>query len=127
MDLTGISHHSPWILVTLTRKDEEGSSDSSTWYFTLDGLKKVAKVTLRPSEAWEFLSDITCYEADQARRDRLVTDAHSHNLIPYPKITITKEEANPAAPELGSLTPSNRSVAKKEATKNGIRRLPTGH
>ena len=107
MDLTGISQHSPWILVTLIKQDEEQSRDSSTWYFALDGLKKAAKVTLRPSEAWEFLSDLTCTEADQARRDRLVKDVHSHNLIPYPKITVTKEEANQAAPELGSLTPSN--------------------
>ena len=31
MDLTGISLHSPWILVTLTKKDEEQSKDSTTW------------------------------------------------------------------------------------------------
>ena len=77
----------------------------------------MAKVNLRKSEACEYLSDITCYEADQARRDRLVTDEHFHNQIQYPKITVTKEEVNPAAPELGSLTPSNRTIAKKAATK----------
>ena len=85
MELTGISRNSTWILVTLTRKDEEEFIDSSTWYFTLDGMKKVAKVNLRKSEAWEHLSDITCYEADQARRDRLVKNEHSHNQIQYQK------------------------------------------
>ena len=67
-------------------------------------------------EAWEFLSDLTCMEADQARRDRLVADEHAHNLFPYPKITVIRDEANQAALELDSLTPSKRSAAKKEAT-----------
>ena len=38
MDLSGISLHSPWILVTLTKQEEEQSMDSTTWFFALTGL-----------------------------------------------------------------------------------------
>ena len=50
MDLSGISLHSPWILVTLTKQEEEQSKDSTTWFFALTGLEKTAKVTQQQKE-----------------------------------------------------------------------------
>ena len=127
MELTGISQNSTWILVTLTRKDEEESIDSSTWFFTLEGMKKVAKVNLRKSEAWEHLSDMTSYEADQARRDRMANLEHPHNLIENPKITVSDEEVNPAATQPKIITPSNRVNAKKAVTKQWNQEHPNRH
>ena len=55
-------------------------------------------------------------QAGVAGLSRLVADDHVHNLYPYPRITVLKSDPNQAAPELGCLTPSKRSAAKKEAT-----------
>ena len=90
MNLSGILKDSPWILVTLTVPDEEEPADPPTWFFTLSGMTKQAKVQLKPKDAWEYLSDWTSSEADKARRDRLTAHDHVHNLFPYPPIMVLK-------------------------------------
>ena len=98
--------------MTLTLPDDYNPADPPTWFFTLLGMTRQAKVQLRLGDAWEFFANWTSSAADKARRDRLTAHDHAHNLFPYPNNMVISH----AVPELGLLTPSKRENAMKEAT-----------
>ena len=124
-----------WTLVTLTLSDDDhpdNPADHPTWYFTLMGMAKQAKVQLKIGDAWEFLADWTSISADKARRDRLAKPDHAHNLFPYPMIVVTKTDNSQVVPKLGLLTPTKREHAMHQANKqweqeNSTRRLQRSH
>ena len=127
LGLTGAAQNSVWLLITLVEQDGEESIDGSSWFFTMEGMTRVAKILLRKGEAWEQMPDMTSHEADQARRDRMSNMNHPHNILDNPRITLVKDgEDIPTVTrsEILNCSPSNRTNARAAAANRWRQEYP---